>query len=116
MNLFEFFSKIRNNRTKSWIETTATFTGKRNKAAGRTKIGYSELDYYEYEITYLAGDKEKHGYYSFYPLPDPEIEEIKGETIKIKYNKKKPYIFEAVEWTDKDIDYEDIYVKRRKGT
>lgn len=97
MNLFEFFTKLHNDSTKSWIETTATFTGRRNKAMSRTKIGYRELDYYEYEITYYAGDKKKRGFYSFYPLPDPEIEEIEGESMKIKYNKKKPYIFVAAE-------------------
>lgn len=97
MNLFEFFLKLNGNSTKTWIETTATFTGRRNKAASRTKVGYCELDYYEYEVTYLVGDKEKRGFYSFYPLPDPETEEIKGKTMRIKYNKKKPYIFEAVD-------------------
>lgn len=97
MNFFEFFLKLHNSSTKSWVETTATFTGKRNKAASRTKVGYCELDYYEYEITYFAGDKQKRGYYSFYPLPEPKIDEVEGKTIRIKYNKKKPYIFEAVE-------------------
>ena len=31
------------------------------------------------------------------PLPDPKIEEIEGETVKIKYNKKKPYLFKVSE-------------------
>ena len=96
MNLFEFFVKLNNSGTKSWIETTATFTGRRNKAASRTKVGYGELDYYEYEITYLVGDKERRGYYSFYPLQDPPAEKIQGKTMKIKYNKRKPYLFETV--------------------
>lgn len=93
MNLFELCLKLNSGAGRAWIETTATFTGKRNKAASRTKVGYRELDYYEYEITYYAGDKKKSGYYSFYPLPDPAIEEIKGKTMKIKYDKRKPYIF-----------------------
>ena len=96
MNLFEFFLKLHNRDTKTWVETTATFTGKRNKASGRTKVGYCDLDYYEYEITYVVGDTEKRGYYSFYPLPDPETEEIEGETMRIKYDKKKPYIFKRI--------------------
>lgn len=95
MNLFKLFLKLHSNNTKSWIETTATFTGKRNKAAGRTKVGYCERDYYEYEITYFVGDKKRRGYYSFYPLPDPKPEAIEGKTMRIKYNKRKPYIFEA---------------------
>ncbi len=95
MNLFGFFVSLQNRKTKTWVETTATFTGKRNKAAARTKIGFTELDHYEYEITYLAGNKQRKGYYSFYPLPDPEIEEIEGKTMKIKYDSKKPYLFKA---------------------
>ncbi len=97
MNLFGFFLKLHSIGKETWIDTTATFTGRRNKAACRTKTGFGELDYYEYEIIYLVGDKEKRGFYSFYPLPDPEIEDIKGKTMKIKYNKKKPYIFEGAE-------------------
>ena len=96
MNFFEFFVNLQNRGKNNWIETTATFTGKRNKAASKTKVGFRELDYYEYEITYTVGGKEKRGFYSFYPLPDPETEEITGRTMKIKYNKKKPYIFEAL--------------------
>ena len=96
MNLFEFCLKLNNFGKTSWIETTATFTGKRNKAVSRTKVGYRELDYYEYEITYLVKDKERRGYYSFYPLQDPPTEKIQGKTMKIKYNKRKPYLFEAV--------------------
>lgn len=95
MNLFEFFLKL--NNKESWIETTAIFTGRRNKAAARTKTGYCELDHYEYEITYSVGERKKRGYYSFYPLPDPEPEELAGKTLKIRYNKKKPYLFEAAE-------------------
>lgn len=97
MNLFEFFLNLHNKCTKSWVETTATFTGRRSRVAQRTKAGYRELDYYEYEITYCAGNKEKRGFYSFYPLPDPDVEEIEGKTIRIRYNKKKPYLFETVE-------------------
>lgn len=97
MNLLELFLKLRTDRTKSWIETTATFTGRRNKAAARTKTGYHELDHYEYELTYWVDDKEESGFYSFYPLPDPDVEEIKGKTMRIKYNRKKPFMFEAAE-------------------
>ena len=97
MNILEFFVKLQNRRKKFWIETTATFTGKRNKAASRTKVGFRELAYYEYEISYFVDGKEKRVYYSFYPLPDPEIENITGKTIRIKYNKKKPYLFETTE-------------------
>lgn len=103
MNLFEFFVKLNYKvRTKSWIETTATFTGKRNKAAAITKVGYRELDYYEYEIIYDVSGKKKSGWYKFYPLPDPEVNDIQGKSIRIKYNRRKPYIFENVGNEDDD--------------
>ena len=97
MSLFGFFVNLRNKSTESWIETTATFTGKRNKVASKTKVGFRELDYYEYEITYNDGEKLRRGFYMFYPVIDPDSEEIKGETIRIKYNKKKPYHFVSAE-------------------
>lgn len=95
MSLFGFFVDLQNNRRKSWIETTATFTGNRNKFSTKTKVGFKELDYYEYEITYNDGKKIRRGFYTFYPVKDPNPDEIKGKTIKIKYNKKKPYQFVA---------------------
>lgn len=91
MNLFEFFLNLNNANKESWIETNATFTGKRNIAKARTKVGYIDKDYYEYEITYNVGSKKQSAYYTFYPLPDPDICDIKGQVIKIKYNEKKPY-------------------------
>lgn len=30
-------------------------------------------------------------------LPDPDPESIKDSSIRIRYNKKKPWIFEAIE-------------------
>jgi len=100
MSLFEVIAKYREMKTESWIETTATFTGNRNKAASGTKLGYRECDYYEYEITYNDGNKLRRGFYTFYPLPDPSVEDIKGTTIRIKYNSKKPYQFVSAESED----------------
>lgn len=98
MNLFEILVNLNHkNRTKSWVETSAVFTGKRNRAANASKVGYKDVDYYEYEIIYNVCGKEQRGWYTFYPLPDPDIEEIKDSSIKIKYNKRKPYIFEVDE-------------------
>ena len=108
MNLFDFFSKFTHKtNTRNWIETTATFTGRRNKAAARTKAGFHELDYYEYEITYDVDGKRKRAWYTFYPLPDPEPGEIQGNHMRIKYNKHRPYIVEYAEENEneKDINY-----------
>lgn len=96
MNFFELMVNLNHrDKTLSYVETTATFTGKRNIAGRMTKTGtVHEMDYYEYEIEYEAKGKLRRGFYSFYPLPDPEPDEIKGKTIGIRYNKRKPYLFE----------------------
>lgn len=98
MNLFELFVNYNQIlKEKTYVETIATFTGKRNIAGKLTRLeNIKPLDYYEYEIEYVADGKKRKGYYVFFPLPDPEPEEIMGTTINIRYNKKKPYIFEKV--------------------
>ena len=96
--IFEFFVYMhQKNEKKGWIETTATFTGKYEKAATRTKFGYRQENYNSYEIVYSANDKEQRGWYTFYPLPDPEAEEITGTRMRIQYKKNKPYIFKSLE-------------------
>jgi hypothetical protein len=35
-----------------------------------------------------------HGWYSFHPLPDPDPEKLEGDRIRIRYKKRKPFIFE----------------------
>lgn len=108
MNLLELFVNYnQRSKEKVGIETVATFTGKRNIASKLSKLKMiKELDYYEYEIEYVANGEKRKGYYTFAPLPDPEPEEIIGTTIKIRYNKKKPYIFEKV-IEPSDEGYED---------
>ena len=98
MSLLDIFINYNQRRKeKSGIETVATFTGKRNIASKLTKMKMlQELDYYEYEIEYEANGEIRKGYYIFHPLPDPSIEEIEGMTVRIRYNQKKPYIFERV--------------------
>ena len=100
MTLFEFLvnlnSRNKQKKTSDWIETSAVFTGRRNQAATKTRGGYILLDYYEYEISYYTGDKKQRAWYTFHPLPDPEVTDIEGQTIRIKYNKRKPYMFEEV--------------------
>lgn len=98
MNLFELFvNHNQRAKEKAGIVTTATFTGKRNIAGTLTRMKtLRKLDYYEYEIEYFANGEKRKGYFTFSPLPDPEPEEVMGTTIQIRYNKKKPYIFEKV--------------------
>ena len=97
MNLFEFFVNL-NHRSHagSWVEATAVFTGKRNQVSVRSKSGYHTQEYYEYEILYRTEEKEQRAWYTFYPLPDPEVDAVQGEKIRIRYNRRKPYIFESV--------------------
>ena len=113
MNLFEFFSKLHQKKhIKGWCETTAVFTGRFEQAALRGKAGYKIADYNTYELRYQAEGKEQRGWYSFYPLPDPDASAIKDTTIRIRYNEKKPFVFEAADEIEDGIEYEiedDMY-------
>ena len=98
MSIFEFFLKLNHPSEKEgWIETTAVFTGKVEKAAVGKPGHYKTVDYNEYEIRYLTYDEERNGWYTFHPLPDPTPDDIKGTSIRIRYNPGKPWIFEAVQ-------------------
>ena len=98
MNIFEFFSKLTHPSSKrGWIETQAVFTGRFEKAAKGKAGRYIEADYNEYQIKYLSSEKERYQWYIFYPLNDPDPEDIKGQELRIRYNKRKPWLFEAVE-------------------
>lgn len=102
MNLFEFFSNLTHKRRKDkWSVTTAHFTGNVQKAAFRSNLGPREADYNAHEIVYYTDDKKIFGWHTFYPLPDPDPESLKGSSILIRYNRQKPYIFELTtdnEW------------------
>ncbi len=54
-------------------------------------------EYKEYAIKFYVEDKERIGWYLFYPAPDPDLEGIKGEAMKIRYMKKRPWIFENID-------------------
>lgn len=105
MNIFELFVKMTHPEKKAgWVETTGYFTGETRKPyvgrnSGRKEI-ITRLDAEncrEYAIRYYAEDKERIGWYLFYPLPDPDPEEIEGESMKIRYKKKRPWIFKNAE-------------------
>ena len=98
MNLFEILSNFTHKTNRSlWIETTAKFTGKINKAAKRTKSGYVEYEHNEYEIVYEVEGKQRRAWYTFYPVPDPDVEEVKDTGIRIMYNRRKPYIVKGAD-------------------
>ena len=97
MNLFEFFVKLTHpEKRNGWVETTAYFTGKVEKAAMGKTGRYHPADYNEYQIKYYAEDKERLGWYIFYPVPNPDPEQLEGTSIRIRYKKSKPWIFEAI--------------------
>lgn len=96
MNFFEICYNITHRKKdKGYQKTTAFFTGRVEKTVKYSRKKAFNEEYNRYEIKYYVDGKEKYGWYSFYPLPDPEVEEL--EEIEIKYNIKKPYIFECVE-------------------
>lgn len=102
MNLFELMSNFHNRkRLGSWEETTAAFTGKRNWKSNENKVGKYNFDqpesYYEYEISYVANGKMQSGWHTFYPVADPEPEDIQGVMMRIRYNKRRPWNYEVID-------------------
>jgi hypothetical protein len=96
--IMNFFVNLTHHKNSSkWVETTATFTGKFEQAVAYTKYGTKPKNYNRYEIIYMTGDEQRHSWYSFYPVPDPDAESIKGMTMRIRYNKRKPFLFEQTE-------------------
>ncbi|MCR5654797.1 MAG: hypothetical protein K6G07_04085 [Lachnospiraceae bacterium] len=97
MNIFEFFSNVTHPKNKrGWIQTKAVFTGRVEKAAKGKAGHYKDADYNEYEIRYMVSGKERRQWYVFYPLDDPEPDEIKGSELLIRYNKRRPWQYEAL--------------------
>ncbi len=97
MNLFEFCVNLHQKKNeKGWCETTAVFTGNYEKAVIQTRGGFVTADYNSYEIRYTVNGKERRGFYSFHPLPDPDAADIKDSEMRIRYKKRKPYIFEQI--------------------
>lgn len=97
MNLFEFFTKLNQRQSeRGWVRTTATFTGKYEKAAVRTKGGYRQKDYNTYEFRYMTDQGEQSGWHIFYPVPDPDIEELPFIKLNIRYQQRRPYLYEQV--------------------
>ena len=98
MSLFEVFSNIAHPaKKKGWIETEAYFTGKFERAATGKPGRYISADYNEYQVRYYTGEGERVGWYVFYPSPDPDPEDIKDTSIRIRYNESKPWQFEAID-------------------
>lgn len=97
MNIYEFFTKLTHFRNKNeWVEATGTFTGKTKNDFRYGKYGSKRNDFNSYELIYYTNDKECHSWYSFYPLPGPDAEELTGTTMRIRYKKSRPWIFEQV--------------------
>ncbi len=97
MTAFEVFFKLTHIRSSLvWAETDAVFTGKVEKALLRSKHGFYEASYNAFQIKYYAGDKLIFASYPFYPLEDPDPEELRGKKLRIRYRKLRPHVFEAI--------------------
>ena len=108
MNLFQMFFNLTHPPEKwGWVETTAYFTGDARKAMPKGRVGFyyhdQPADYNEYGIRYYADDSERLGWYRFYPSPDPEPEELKGKSVRIRYKKSRPWNYEFV--SDYEYDF-----------
>jgi hypothetical protein len=98
MGVFDFVKNLPNkDEADKWCEAIGTFTGKTEKDFVYTLYGTKKEYYNKYEIVYPIEGGECSSWYSFYPDPEPEAETFSGTTMKIKYLKKKPSIFEVEE-------------------
>ncbi len=98
MGLFELFFNITHpDKKNGWTETEAIFTGKYEKAALGRPGRYIQAGYNEYQIRYNTVRGEQYGWYVFYPLPDPEPEKIIDTSIRIRYKKAKPWVYEVID-------------------
>jgi len=106
MNVFEFFVKMTHPKKKpGWVETTAYFTGevrryvpsfRHIKAATYHVTAEESLN--EYAIKYNVNDRQRTGWYVYYPQVDPE--DIKGQQIRIRYKKSRPWEIENISGSD----------------
>ena len=97
MTAFELFFKLTHIRSSLfWAETDAVFTGKVEKALLRSKSGFYEAGYNAFQIRYYADDELIFASYPFYPLEDPDPQELQGKKLKIRYKKLRPHVFEAI--------------------
>ena len=105
MNIYEFFTRLTHPMKRiGWIETTAYFTGE-YRIPHRGRGGYypkmintlSTNEFHEYGVKYYVDDKERIGWYLFYPGEDPDPEEIKGTSMRIRYMKRRPWISENID-------------------
>ena len=107
MSFFELFVKLTHPAKRiGWEETTAYFTGDR-RIPHRGRGGKypvmnipSVKEIHEYGIRYYAGDREINGWYIFYPSPEPAPEDIRGQSIRIRYKRRRPWIFENISWIE----------------
>lgn len=108
MNAYELFFKMTHMKGMfGWEEATATFTGERRPVVrfrGQGTQLLTHIDYfdpmYEYALRFYIGDKERISWFRFYPGPDPEPDEIRDTTIRIRYKKRRPWIIEAASVID----------------
>ena len=103
VNLFGLFVRLTHPAKRfGWKETMAYFTGDA-RIPHRARGGHyplmtitSPVEAKEYAIRYYVDDQVRTGWYLFYPGPDPDPEDIKGMTLKIRYKKSRPWIFENI--------------------
>jgi len=82
------------------------FTGKSRQAVILTRSGSKPAPYNAYELIYQANGRQRHEWYSFHPLPDPDPEDLKNRTMWIRYKKRRPYIFEYLSEEEKSVRQE----------
>ena len=106
MNMFEIFVKLTHLHIKGcWEEATATFTGRTRKATVRACRRIVEADYDSYEISYFTDENKIYSWHTFHPLPDPDPKDLMGKTMRIRYKKNKPQVFEIIPQETNDWEF-----------
>lgn len=98
MNLLELCLKITQKKNRNtWVETQAHFTGETEECVERSSRYGSIERYKRYKYVYYVDDVQKHGWHTFFPLEDLDEDEVKDTWVRIRYNRKKPYLSELIE-------------------
>ena len=103
MDFFELIQRLAHPKKKpGYLEATAYFTGDVRKAAAGVRAHFNPQDYNEYMIRFYTDEGEQTAWYAFYPLEDPAPEDVKGMTIRIRYQKNRPWNIENISGLDPD--------------
>lgn len=101
MDIFDIIFRLAHPKNRpGYAEATAYFTGDVRRATAGVRAHFKPRDYNEYMVRFFTDDGEKTAWCAFYPLEDPAPESVKGQSIRIRYQKSRPWNIERIPGTD----------------